>query len=333
MKLESYKRCIFCGSLKLKLNKNQTFAHNFYTLAIKNDLKVTDSFFKKMKLFNCQNCHIIQNNPWFSKEVSFKIFNQIYGQHNRNWLNAINFFNKSQKPNHGNLFDTLNKNINIKNYCEFNSPFMGLMIDFFSNEYNKDLYFYKSIFNYSLAYLSSRQVAGIDKSTKYKNELNAKKYLIKINKLKDKNSLKKKIKKTIIIDNSFLGWLYNDNYKSVNSRSLASELFNIKFKNFDTIKQKKKYDLFGIFHSLDHTHQPKKILDYALNNSKYVLIYCHVDEKLEKQHLFSFTDKFIDYLKKNKIYCINLNFDIKKDFKSKEIYILCSKFHKINIRF
>ena len=25
---------------------------------------------------------------------------------------------------------------------------------------------------------------------------------------------------------------------------------------------------------LDHTHQPKKIFDYALNNSKYVILYC-----------------------------------------------------------
>ena len=32
-------------------------------------------------------------------------------------------------------------------------------------------------------------------------------------------------------------------------------------------------------------------------NSKYVIVYCHVDNELEKQHLFSLSDKFITYLK------------------------------------
>ena len=51
-----------------------------------------------MKEYKCINCQIIQNSPWFSEKISFKIFNQIYGQHNRNWQNVINFFNKGQIP-------------------------------------------------------------------------------------------------------------------------------------------------------------------------------------------------------------------------------------------
>lgn len=331
MIIQKYKSCIFCGSKKIKLSKKQNFIHNFYTISIKNDLNLTDNFFKNMKVYNCQNCHIIQNNPWFSNNISFKIFNQIYGQHNRNWSNVINFFRNGITPDHGNLFEILNKNLYIKNYCEFNSCFMGLMLNFFCEEHKKNLNFYRNIFDYSLKYLSFRQVAGIKKSILKKKQIDARKYLDKFKKIKIKNCLKRKVKKTIIIDNSYLGWLYNDNYKSVNSRSLASQLFDIVIEPFNSITKNKKYDLFGIFHSLDHTHQPKKILDYALNNSKYVLIYFHTDENLEKQHLFSFTNNFISYLKKNKVFCRDLTFDIGKNFKSKETYILCSKFNNINI--
>jgi hypothetical protein len=332
MIIQKYNKCVYCGSNNLRLYKKQNFTHNFYTGAIKNDLRLTDNFFKKMKVYNCKNCNIIQNNPWFSKKMSFKIFNQIYGQHNRNWSNVINFFQSGTKPDHGKLFDIIEKNINVKNYCEFNVPFMGLMIDFFDKEYNKNLNFYKNIFDYSLNYLSSRQVAGLRKFTRSKKQIDAKIYLAKLNKLKNKIK-KKNIKKSIVIDNSYLGWLYNDNYKSVNSRSLASELFDIEIENLDFIKNSKKYDLFGIFHTLDHTHQPKKILDYALNNSRYVLIYFHSDENLEKQHLFTFTDKFIPYLKKKNIFCKDLTLEIDKNFKSKEIYCLCSKFNKINFKY
>ena len=77
-------------------------------------------------------------------------------------------------------------------------------------------------------------------------------------KLKKQNFLNQKTKKTLIVDNSNLSWLYNDNYKSVNSKSLASELLNLKVKDFNLVNKNEKYDLFGIFHTLDHTHQPKK---------------------------------------------------------------------------
>ena len=331
MIFQKYNTCLFCGSVKLKLNKNQDFSHNFYTDAIRNDLKLSDKSFRKMKVYECENCHIVQNNPWFSKETSFRIFNQIYGQHNRNWLNVINFFEKGIKPDHGRLFEIINKHIKVKNYCELNAPFMGLMIDYYSKEYNQNKKFYKNIFNYSLKYLSSRQVAGEKNFTQNKKKSDVKKYLNKLNQIKNKNYLKKKVNKFLIIDHSYLNWVYNDNYKSVNSRSLASELFDIQIEDFNLPNKSKKYDLFGIFNTLDHTHQPKKILDYALNNSKYVLIYCHANESLEKQHLFSLTNKFLSYLKKNKVFCKELTTEINVKFKSKKMYFLCSKFYKINI--
>ena len=177
---------------------------------------------------------------------------------------------------------------------------MGLMMDFFNKEYNKNSSFYKNIFRYSLKYLSSRQLAGKNKVSKIKKEKEAQKYFNKLNYLKSKNHSEKIVKKNLIVDNSYLAWSNNDIYKSVNSKSLASELFDIEIESFDIKSKNKKYDLFGIFNTLDHTHQPGKVLEYALNNSKYVIIYSHSNENLEKQHLFSLTGDFISYLKKKK---------------------------------
>ena len=329
---QRYNNCIFCGSQKLSLSKNQYFSHNFYTKSIKEDLGLSDTFFKKFKVHECQNCFIIQNNPWFSQDISFKIFNQIYGQHNRNWSNVINFFREGRKPEHGKLLNLITNNLNVKEYCEFNAPFMGLMLDLFEREYTKNLIFYKNIFNYDLKYLSSRQVSGLKKTPRNIKQNEAKNYLKKLKQIKKKYRKKENINKSLLIDNSYLSWLYNDNYKSVNSRALASELLDIKIKDFNLIQNTNKYDLFGIFHTLDHTHQPKKILNYALNNSQYVLIYCHTDENLEKQHLFSFTDKFMSYLRKTNVHYKDITLNINKTFKSKESYIICSKFNKIRIK-
>ncbi len=333
MKLKKYNRCIFCNSPNLKINYNQEFRHNFYTKAIQNDFNLKDSFFLKMKVYRCQKCNIIQNNPWFSYDDSFKIFNQIYGQHNRNWSNILNFFNKGKKPDHGNLFSILNDKIKIKNYAEFNSPFMGLMINFFYEEYKTNkANFFKKILNSSLKYLSIRQLVGFNKNQIKNKNILARKYFKDLKKLKLKKSKKNnKINKTLFVDNSHLSWLYNDNYKSVNSKTLASGLFDINVKKIPNNKKKPNFDLFGIFHTLDHTHQPKLILDYALKSSKYVLIYCHTNEELEKQHLFSLTSNFMNYLKTRKIRVLDLTNLINKKYKSPEQYFLCSKKYNISI--
>lgn len=325
MKLKKYNKCIFCGSKTLILEKKQKLIKNFYIDAIKSDLNISDKILLKMKLYRCKVCDILQNNPWFTDGDVFKIYNQIYGQHNRSWTNVIRFFRNGIKPNHGKLFDLITKKIKVKNYAEFNSPFMGLMIDFFSKEFKNNTKVANNAFTDTLNYLKSRQVAGNNNLVQKKSQYKATKILKKINRFKNLYLKKKaQVNKFLFVDNSFMAWGINDNYKSVNSKALAAELFNIKINNIYE-KNKVKFDLFGIFHTLDHTKNPKKILDFALNNSNYVIIYCHVDENLEKQHLFTFTKNFPSYLRKKKINVLDLTYLINKEYRSEEMYLLCSK--------
>ncbi len=330
---KSYNKCIFCGSKRLIKEKKQNYLNNFYVKAIKADLKISNSKFNKIKVYKCSKCFILQNNPWFTKEYSKIIYSNIYGQHHRGWSNLINFFQKGKLPNHGSLFDLLQKKIKIKNYAEFNSPFTGIFINFFQQQYIKNSYFYKNLFKNLILYLSSRQVAGKSIRNQKRSLKKGSTYLKKIESLKKKFFIKINIKKFLFVENSSLSWWQNDNYKSVNSKSLASNLFDLKMLEFKEKKQNLKIDLFGIFHSLDHTFEPKKVLDYALNISKYVVVYCHVDSKLNKQHLFSFTKDFLKYLKKNKIYSLDLTFKINKKYKSPELYFLCSKRKKYISKF
>ena len=324
-----YTKCIFCGSKKLKISKNQNIPKNFYLRAIQSDLKISNNDLKKMKVFECNNCNIIQNNPWFKKEISRKIYSSIYGQHNRSWLNLFNFIKKNKTPDHGLLYDFLKKRIKIKNYAEYNSPFMGIFLNFFSSEYKRNKIFYSSIFKNIINYLKSRQVAG--KTKKYQKFAFDKAifFLNRIESLKNKNLIKTKINKYLLIDNSSLCWGQNDNYKSVNSRSLASELLDLHIVDLNNDDNRNfKFDLFGIFHTLDHTFTPKKILNYALDVSKYVIIYCHINPELEKQHLFSFTKNFLLHLNKEKIYTIDLTNIIDKKNSLNEMYFICSKSKK-----
>ena len=157
-----------------------------------------------------------------------------------------------------------------------------------------------------------------------------KEYFNKIELIKKKNLRYKVAEKYLFIDNSPMFWGVNDNYKSVNSRSFVSEIFDLKILNiYDQKNQirklKKKISLFGIFHTLDHTLKPKQVLNFALDNSDYVIVYCHIDDQVTKQHLFSLTKEFLSYLNKQKINCLDISEKINHSKKNPIMYFLCSK--------
>ena len=290
--LTKYNSCIFCNSKKLELKKDQNVEDNFYTKAIFADLNFSKKLKEKIKVYKCKNCHIIQNNPWFNEVVCRKIYLNIYGQHNKGWENLLRFISKGIFPYHGNLFEFLIGKIKIKKYAEYNSPFTGLMLNFFSKEIKKKK-LNKNYYDLIFQYLKSRQVAGYSKYLKKKTTNNAIRLKQKISLHKNKNYKRKKIDKYLFIDNSPMMWGMNDNYKSVNSKSFASELMDINILN--------------------------------LNNSDYVIVYCHVNPQINKQHLFSITKEFLKYLSKKKIFTVDLTSKINKNFHSEELYFLCSR--------
>ena len=256
---KNYSSCIFCKSKKRKKLKEQPFFDNFYLKAIRNDLNLKINHLKKMKVYECNNCKILQNDPWFTEDISRKIYSNIYGQHNRGWSNLIGYKNKGTFPDHGKLFFLLTKNLKIRKYAEFNSPFMGLLLNFMDKEIqNKEIR--KFFIDQNIKYLSSRQLAGFSLKKKKKYNIFSEKLFKNLIKLKSKNFSKKKVKKYLFFDNYDMCWGINDNYKSINSKSLATELFDLKIKSLHSNLKHINLDLFGIFHTLDHTFEPKKIL-------------------------------------------------------------------------
>ena len=192
MLFKNYKNCIYCNSQNFEKKTNQSNESNFYLDAIVDDLNISKKDLKKIKTYECKNCFILQNNPWFSEKIAKKIFSNIYGQHNRSWSNLINFLKKSKAPDHGELFNLLNKLLKVKNYAEFNSPFMGIFLNYFAQEYQLNKKFYSNIYTHTINYLSSRQVAGKNKNLQKKGSIKSKKSLNRIKFFKNKFKKKKK---------------------------------------------------------------------------------------------------------------------------------------------
>ena len=64
---QKYNKCIYCNSKKLVKENKQIHVNNFYVQAIKSDLKLSQSDLKKIVVYKCMNCQILQNNPWFTE--------------------------------------------------------------------------------------------------------------------------------------------------------------------------------------------------------------------------------------------------------------------------
>lgn len=321
-----YKNCTLCGSKKLIKLQSNLSEKSFYVDAIISDLCLTKKDLNKIKLYQCQICKTKLHSPWFTKDISRRIYSSIYGQHHRNWSNLINFVDKNKLPDHGNLFEILKQKIKVNNYAEYNSPFMGLFLNFFSYEYNANVNSNKLIHSSLIKYLTSRQLAGKKILLNKNRSLLLNNYLKKFKEIKQKLKNKKTINKSLFIDNSNLSWGQNDNYQSVNSKTYAQEFFDLKLLEFNPILKKNTFDLFGIFHSIDHTFEPMRILNFALDCSKFVVVFCHNQNKgVTKQHQFSITRGVLEYFKENKIYNIDITNLINKSYKSPEIYFICTK--------
>ena len=73
-----YSKCVYCGSKTFKKLKIQSFRENFYTKAIIHDLNISKNILLKMKVYQCQKCFIIQNNPWFDNDHTWRIYSNIW---------------------------------------------------------------------------------------------------------------------------------------------------------------------------------------------------------------------------------------------------------------
>ena len=149
------------------------------------------------------------------------------------------------------------------------------------------------------------QLTNIKKENFKKNFIIQSKINRQINDLKKIN--KSKIKKYLIIDGSSSSWGNNCISDNINCRAMAGELFDLKVLNLNEISQKNyNLDLFCFANTLDHTFNPNKILNFALRQSRLVVMFAHCGKNVSKQHLFILQEKFLNFLKKRGVYVFKI---------------------------
>ena len=191
--------------------------------------------------------------PWFDSATSRQIYSTIYGQQNKGWNQILDFINRKNKKYHGNIYENIISKLNVKKYAEYNRPLTGIYNELIYRDKSKFKYL-KSFFNSIIELNKTKQVAGKTTNEILKIQKIYFKKLLKFTTLKNKFLIKNKIQNFLITDNSAVSWGENDNYKSINSRALSREFFDLKILDIDKAeKNDLEYDLFGFFLSLDHS--------------------------------------------------------------------------------
>tara|TARA_B110001450_G_scaffold252980_1_gene275648 strand:+ start:1 stop:981 length:981 start_codon:yes stop_codon:yes gene_type:complete len=299
----------------VKIKKTNQFYENYILSVYKNDIK-------KIKSIQCKKCFSHVNTNWFSNDKVFRIFNVVYPQHHRGWKNFYDVFKKKENKYHKIIYKIFNE-LKVKKYAEFNCPFSGIFLDLLKKELPTNKI--KILIHNSIELLKVNQLARNKNKDNFIKAFSKFTHLFK--KIENINNSKKSIiKNYFFTDNSFSSWGGGDISGGVNSKSLSNLIFNLETYNLNEIPNKNfKLDLFFFGDTLDHTSKPKKVLDFALNNSKVVLILTNSGDQVTKQHQFSFSEKFVDYL--------NKEYHSKKIFEDKvsnELLLIVSK-KKINL--
>lgn len=284
------------------------FDENFYVKAMLEDLNITKSeMSNNMPSYSCNKCKLIFHKSWFNENTAYSVFNSVYGQHHYGWKNFYKFISTGELVDHGNLYTFINK-LKIKTYGEFNCPFSGIFFNFLNKEIN-----FKNYYDLIIKKNNSRQVA---------NKKKIEKLDIKKQKIITHNK-----QLFLIKDNSPYCWGDNCNSNSINCKSLSQQIMNLNILNFESFKKLDiKFDLFGIFMTLDHTQNFYEILDIILNKTKLIIIHCHINYNITKQHAFVITNDFFDlYSKTKKINIKNITPLIREEVSSRESYYLLSK--------
>lgn len=305
------KDCLLNTSKLIKRKRKKQFYENYIDLFYKNNFK--SKFCKKCK------CNVNQN--WFNENETFKIYNNIYPQHHRGWKNFNRIFSLKKKKNILKIIE-IQKRLSVKSIAEFNCPFSGLFLIYYLEMYSKIIS--KRLIYKAKKLLKINQLANYKTKKKFDTAFkNFKNTFAELKNLKEK---KKDCKELYFFnDNSTNSWNYGCISEGVNCRSLSSLLFDYTYVNFySNFKKKINLDLFIFADTLDHSQNPSAILDYALKNSKYVIIISNAEKNVTNQHKFSLSQSF-------KVF-FNKKFNVKEIFfdkKKQEIAYVISK-HSLN---
>jgi hypothetical protein len=307
--LSRYPECVVCGSPE-RTPYPLSFQSDRYVRAAARSVGVAEkTFFDSLEGQKCKSCGALYFDPWLSARFQKELYENLYPQHNVGW---DTFWSTVRNPEGVSLdadgYEMIREKIpSLRTYAELGCPFAGFLPYLSLKEYR---FRSKKFWDYPGTYAVD---TPIGKHPRIKgNRINLERVGRSIAQSFNRSqlmrvfTLKRLIKRSLIRlkmvhesrshgvncyyirHDSTILWGKNCKSLGIDCRTAAEKVFGIQILDFEDIQTEKiRFDLVGIFNSLDHFKNPLRLLRRLFEFTDYVYIEGqHSQAGPGKQHLY-----------------------------------------------
>jgi hypothetical protein len=278
-----------------------------------------EQFVEHATTYRCLSCRNYFCDPWFSPELAASLFCVDAPDHLFAWGAFENWLHRRPPGETRNerLYMTVRERIGpIASYAEFACPFQGFLmtwrghempparrLDTFSAALRRppDVRWSRISRVYNALQRGSGRIAVL--------ALRARGLLVKLSmglrgsrgksseRMSDVGSLPQR--RYLLTRDTSIGWGSNCVRFGGSCRYFASTVLGASVLPMHEARSvaAARFDLIGVFNSLDHTAAPLEVIRELLQLSKHVLLVTHYAKHAGKQHWFAFSDDFSSWLR------------------------------------
>ncbi len=264
-----------------------------------------------MSVYECVRCGTYYLDPWFPRTLAASLFVTSSPDHIAGWSAFWQWieYDRSldlERELPSNIYVDLHKKIGgITSYAEFGCPFQGFFMRLVPmDEGTKPI----ARFACSLTRLPDTRWPTMIRIHHTLNRMKDIVFVLGLKTLRLKRSLRRVIphvrivdlptRRVLLTEDSHLRWGANCTQFGQSCRFFASSSLGVDVLPLDaaTKHPAERFDLIGIFNSLDHSPDPLKVLQKCLTISRNVVISGHRHHEAARQHAFAFGDSTIERL-------------------------------------
>jgi|CXWL01.1.fsa_nt_gi hypothetical protein len=271
------------------------------------------------KVFQCSSCHTFYCDPWISPVVASQVFtagapDHIAGWGNfEHWISSSNL-NSVELANLA-LYRQIEKKIGrLSSYAEFGCPFQGFLLLFKAREEDPagrmklfaqamrrepDVRWTKMTrLHHAATQWANRLVMGYHHIRAFKETLRAGKNSIS----PEGNVGSLPASRFLLTQDTTRAWGNNCVRYGGSCRYYAGQVLNADVLPFEEAAKevargdRERFDLLGMFNSLDHTSDPVGVIRNGLTMARHIVVATHHASYAGKQHQYAFDERFPQWL-------------------------------------
>lgn len=271
------------------------------------------------KVFQCLNCHTFYCDPWVSQEVASRVFTSGAPDHIAGWGNFEHWISSSNLNSveraNLKLYRLIEKKIGrLSSYAEFGCPFQGFLLLFKAREetpVERMELFAKAMrrepdmrwtkltkLHHAATRWANSLVMGYHRLRAIKESLRSG----QANVVDHEKEGSLPASRFLLTQDTTRAWGNNCVRYGASCRYYAGEVLNADVLPFDEAAKevacgvRERFDLLGIFNSLDHTSDPVKVIRRGLAMARHIVVATHHASYAGKQHQYAFDERFPQWL-------------------------------------